>query len=444
MVTTIIYLFGLSALSPSVFDANGIGISFAPDAHSYRIQAATLSEILTRDGTMDWLAASFPLHVKLYSLSFAVFSPLFGFSILSAEPLNVLYYLAILSLIFKLGQDVFDQRVGFLAAAIVALWPSLLIHTTQLLRDPLFIVLMLTLVLISSSWLTGIYSWRRGLAVGSAGGAAGATLWILRRDMWEVMLGVAMLGVGLLVVRQLRERRVLVGNLIGAALVLLIILSTPQIETMFQTRSFPVNQTFEKASAEERVASPADVQPAASATLTKEQATTLPSRLRARIELLRHRFTLSYPEATSNIDTEVRFASLTDIALYLPRAVAIGFFAPFPNMWFATGKQVGLTGRVIGGLETLVMYVIEIFAVIGLWQRRRCLPVWLMMLVALISVTALGLVVTNLGALYRMRYVFWMLLIIVGAVGAIQMHSRAFRNRSYSKPAGGSMRDTTV
>ncbi|MBA3442761.1 MAG: hypothetical protein H0T92_23170, partial [Pyrinomonadaceae bacterium] len=304
------------------------------------------------------------------------------------------------------------------------------IHTTQLLRDPLFIVLMLTLVLISSSWLTGIYSWRRGLAVGSAGGATGAVLWILRTNMWEVMLGVAMLGVGLLVVRQLRERRVLVGNLIGAALVLLIILSTPQIETMFQTRSFPVNQTFEKASAEERVASPADVQPAASATLTKEQATTLPSRLRARIELLRHRFTLSYPEATSNIDTEVRFASLTDIALYLPRAVAIGFFAPFPNMWFATGKQVGLTGRVIGGLETLVMYVIEIFAVVGLWQRRRCLSVWLMILVALIGVTTLGLVVTNLGALYRMRYVFWMLLIILGVEGAKQVLSSTLFTRS--------------
>jgi hypothetical protein len=37
---------------------------------------------------------------------------------------------------------------------------------------------------------------------------------------------------------------------------------------------------------------------------------------------------------------------------------------------------------------------------------------------------ALGLVVVNLATLYRMRYVFWMLLIIIGAGGVSGLFSR--------------------
>lgn len=415
--TAAVYLTGRFGFAPGVFDANGIGVSFAPDAYGYQAQAVALCEQLTRDGAAAWLAAPSQFHVKLYSLSFAVLNPLFGFTVLSAEPLNLLYYLAILCLVFKLGREAFDGRVGVLAAGAVALWPSLLIHTTQLLRDPLFIVAVLGLVLISSRWLTRIYSWRGGAAAGAAGGGAGVVLWILRRDMWEVMLAVAVLALGLLMIRQLREKRMLTGNLIGAGMVLVVILTAPRFGAMFQRPGFPLTQASEKGSSEMQTAHPVDVQPGAPAGLTEEHAPTLPSQLRARIESLRHGFRLLYPGATSNIDTEVRFASLADIALYLPRAMAIGFCAPFPNMWLATGKQVGLIGRMTGGLETLVMYVIEVFAVLGLWRKRRCLFVWLLFLVALIGVTALGLVVTNMGALYRMRYVFWMLLIILGAEG---------------------------
>ena len=147
--TLTIYLIGRFALLPSMFDVNGTGIFFATDSFVYRAESISLTGILTRDGVAAWLATPAPFHVRAYSLSFAAFGPVLGFNVLSAEPLNLLCYLATLILIFKLGQEVFDRRVGLAAAALVALWPSLLLHTTQLLKDPLFITAMLGLVLVS-------------------------------------------------------------------------------------------------------------------------------------------------------------------------------------------------------------------------------------------------------------------------------------------------------
>jgi hypothetical protein len=42
---------------------------------------------------------------------------------------------------------------------------------------------------------------------------------------------------------------------------------------------------------------------------------------------------------------------------------------------------------------------------------------WLVFLTATAGLIGLGLVVVNAGALYRLRYVFWIMLIILGAQG---------------------------
>ena len=40
---------------------------------------------------------------------------------------------------------------------------------------------------------------------------------------------------------------------------------------------------------------------------------------------------------TSDIDSHVRFNGFGDMLRFLPRAVVIGFFAPFPKMWIQAG-----------------------------------------------------------------------------------------------------------
>jgi hypothetical protein len=421
ILAVIIYVVGRFALLPGMFDAYGTGI-FATDGYVYRLEAISLARLLTSRGIAAWLALSSPFHVKLYSLSYAIFGPVFGFNVLSVEPLNLLYYLAILTLVFLLGREVFDRRTGVLAAVCVALWPSLLLHTTQLLRDPLFIVAMLALVLIYARWLKRAHSWTQGLMTGAAGGIVVAVLWANRSNMWDLVVAVVLLGGGLVVLDQLRERRVSWGKLLGLVLLLVVTLSIPQI---LPEPPSHMDQAVVRVLAYDQDLSGLEDQTEIAVVPVEE--TVRPSlwdRLWTRIKEGRARFKTEYPNAGSNIDTEVQFNSMGDVIRYLPRAVVIGFFAPFPQMWFQAGDLVGVQGRLLSGMETLLMYAVELLSLFGLWHSRRRLTTWLLVSVATLGLTAFGLVVLNVATLYRMRYTFWVLLIIVGTQGAVQLFSR--------------------
>jgi hypothetical protein len=112
----------------------------------------------------------------------------------------------------------------------------------------------------------------------------------------------------------------------------------------------------------------------------------------------------------------------------------IGFLAPFPNMWFATGSNVGRSGRLLSGAETAVIYIIELLAVLGLWFRRRQWSTWFLAAVAAASFTAMGLIVANVSIIYRLRYAFMMLIIVLGTEGAWRLISLAKSVRTEPRP----------
>ena len=223
VVTATIYGLGHYEVLPRTFDANGIAVSIAPDGMVLRQEAAKLSDDLSRGKIREWLTAPFPFHIKLYSICFAVLGPWLGSTVLSAEPLNALCYLAILVLIVNLGQETFSRRAGFIAAATVALWPSFLLHTTQLLKDPLFLVGMLALILVNLRLLSRSYSWAKALLTGTGGGLIGLFIWIERDNMGELLIATVVLGGAMLIVRQFWERHFHAPNLVG--MVLLIVMS---------------------------------------------------------------------------------------------------------------------------------------------------------------------------------------------------------------------------
>ena len=69
------------------------------------------------------------------------------------------------------------------------------------------------------------------------------------------------------------------------------------------------------------------------------------------------------------------------------------------------------------------IYLIELLAAFGLWTGRRLLPAWFIAVVAIVSIVVGGLVIVNVAVLFRVRYVFSMLLIILGARGATRLLS---------------------
>ncbi|HEV8168850.1 MAG TPA: hypothetical protein VGP59_05865, partial [Pyrinomonadaceae bacterium] len=105
-LTATIFLIGHFQLWPNTFDENGTGLTFAIDGASYQQVASNLADELQTNGAGAWLNTKAPFHSRLYSLSFATFGRLVGHNILGAEPLNLIFYLAILSCIYFLGREI--------------------------------------------------------------------------------------------------------------------------------------------------------------------------------------------------------------------------------------------------------------------------------------------------------------------------------------------------
>src|SRR5205085_2680947 len=130
----------------------------------------------------------------------------------------------------------------------------------------------------------------------------------------------------------------------------------------------------------------------------------------------------AYNSRGSDIDSDVQFSGAGDVLRYVPRAIVVGFFAPFPRMWVQSGS-FGQATRLLSGMEMLTMYVLYFGVAYCLWRERRNSKMWLLFLVATVGVLALGLVVVNAGALYRIRYVFWIILILIGSHGFTRMNA---------------------
>src|SRR5438132_4627135 len=218
LVTVSVYGVGRYAVFPGTFDRNGIAVSFASDGIKLRDEAARLGDDLRRGQIRNWLAAVSPFHIKLYSIGFAFFSPVFGSTILSAEPVNALCYLAILVLIFQIGREIFNRRAALIAATTVALWPTFLLHTTQLLRDPLFLVGILAFILVILRLLCRSLSWPKALLAGTGGGLLAVFIWLARDNMGALLIAAVLLGTAMQIVRQIREKKFHAASLMGMAL----------------------------------------------------------------------------------------------------------------------------------------------------------------------------------------------------------------------------------
>jgi hypothetical protein len=234
--------------------------------------------------------------------------------------------------------------------------------------------------------------------------------------MWYVLCAGVGVAVVLLIVHALLQKQIGLGNAIFALLILMAIVITPRFQSSFH------NQQELRA---KRSLSPEAV-----------EKLPVPEQIAARREAWKSQLddegNVVPAEDGSRIDTDVHFDSLGGIIRHVPRGIVVGFFAPFPNMWWRQGYQVGYGGRILSGFETILTYVIECLALFGLWRARRDLSIWFLALFIALGVVGLGLVVSNVGALYRLRYPFWVLLVIVGAGGATFL----IRKTSYGQSHG--------
>src|SRR5437773_6516858 len=62
-------------------------------------------------------------------------------------------------------------------------------------------------------------------------------------------------------------------------------------------------------------------------------------------------------------------------------------------------------------------------------KKRRALTVWLLVITVSVGVTAVSLIVLNIGARYRLRYPYGILIVLLGARGIIQTITRRRSDR---------------
>jgi len=127
MVAFGLFVAGRARIAPTLIDRDGIMGSLALDSYTYQRDAIQLAELLRSGKVAAWLTAVPPVHVKIIAIPFAIFGPLLGYGTLAAEPYNLLCYAAVIALVFALGRELGGRRVGLLAGAFVALYPSFLL-----------------------------------------------------------------------------------------------------------------------------------------------------------------------------------------------------------------------------------------------------------------------------------------------------------------------------
>lgn len=410
VLTVVITLLGKSKIVPHTFDTNGIGISFALDSVAYREEASRMAAMLRAGKFREWAnyqpqLATF--HARLYSICYALFGKVLGEGVLAAEPINLIYYLSIVVLTYFIGGVVFSWSVGRASAVVVGLWPSLLMFSTQLLRDPLFIgaFLLLFLSLILCIKRTHVLSLKQAVGGGVAGMFALFLILLARSTMWEIVIVITITGALLCVLTQIMARKFNLQRTIAILLICFAAFVLPKIM---------VGRTVTDR-AERLMYSQATGGSASTSRWTRKA---------QQIGLMRQRFVTAYTSAGSNLDTDVQINGFGDAVRYLPRAVAIGLFAPFPRMWFTRGTKVGLTGRLVTGVEMLGFYLIFALACLCVFRERRNLLVWFLFGSSVFASVVLAYVVVNAGALYRMRYPYCILIILLAVAGLFSLRKK--------------------
>ena len=127
--------------------------------------------------------------------------------------------------------------------------------------------------------------------------------------------------------------------------------------------------------------------------------------------------------ARTLIDSNIVLTSVGDMLRYAPRALQIALFAPFPVSWFDKPSLPIL----LGVAETAIWYIF-VPGIFIMFVRRRSLELTVILVFSLSLLTMIGIIEPNIGTLFRMRYAYLLLLLLVGALGWVSVY-RLWRER---------------
>ena len=226
-----IYSVGFYKILPNMFNENGALASAGSDVLYYWDDFPRLKQSLDEGNFSVLFDSTTQIHVRLYIVSYVVLYPLFGNTVLSLEGMNLILYLLIIFLTYKIGEKCFDAKTGVLASIIVGLLPSLLLHTSQPLRDTLFIVLMLAYTSLLYTFFDKGLNLLRAITLAIGGILLLGLLWLIRDNITLIYLAMAGTCLGLLLLKTLQKpvKREFIYNFACLLVLLIGILFIPKL-----------------------------------------------------------------------------------------------------------------------------------------------------------------------------------------------------------------------
>jgi len=396
---------------------------FAIDSTLYHQEALTLIDVLDKGEWLFWWSSyTSHMHVKWIALIYWSYGEAYP---VLFEIVNSFVWVASVVLIYKAGYHLFSKNVMIASCSTLFLFfPSVLLSSAQLLREPFYILgvcfTILGWVFIvkkDSSWLGA------GLII------FGFFFIVLARDyITPIIFSVFFIcGIGAIIT-----------NRVARLPMFLMMVSIYAIAATGGDWLSPINGkgngyvteidgvenfgTFNQniSGSDNQNISGSDNQNISGS--DNKVLNYLNLNIAKRISSMRHGFRNVTATAGSSIDVDERFRNVEDLILYLPRALQIGFLSPFPKHWVSSGKETGSIGRIVSGLETIILYITFIGFFCLLFKNIK-IAVALVPVLVLggMIILLLGYAVPNVGTIYRMRQGLLIPYFMLGTYGVFML-----------------------
>lgn len=142
---------------------------------------------------------------------------------------------------------------------------------------------------------------------------------------------------------------------------------------------------------------------------------------------LRHHFIQFSRElgAGSLIDADRDPANARDVLAYLPRALVIGLFSPFPSTW---GERTSLPHLIVA-MEACLWYLALLGSGLAV-IRYRSFKMLSGICFCITFITIFSFIVPNIGTLYRLRFAPWFFFMLIGIIGWVSLFASRLRPSS--------------
>lgn len=408
---------------PSLHAGHGL---LKNDAYFYHQSAIALADNIRLHGWSAWSLWSSQTNttgnVGILSAIYALFSPNPALII----PINAILHATSAAMLFLIGRELWSGRTGKIAGLLVAalfiFFPSALSWYSQPLKDTYVIAGVL---MIAYSWLIAFRTtpgWK-GWLFPLAWMATGTLLvtfvkpYYLKLLLVSILLAAVVLAVQLFRMKHPQRIRILSFYVLSGVLVgLVTLVIKPYTPAAASGETYAANRIGTKI----QIGPQTGIGPSK---LWEWQASSwLPQSIEKNLEVAARTRAgmISFNQrvaAGSMIDVDDVPQSAGELLKYLPRALQIGLFAPFPDTWM----QKPSMARLLAVAETICWYLFIPGFFLAIYYRRSP-ELMVTVLFAGFFITVFSFVTPNVGTLYRYRYAYEFLLMLVAAGGWLEWY----------------------